>query len=823
MKNRTALFLVAYISSFSAVSAACADKVMNPKIQVQSRRTISFDSDWRFLKDSTVFAENPGFDDSGWRRLDLPHDWSIEDLPSEPGQERIGPFSGKSPGGPSTGHTIGGVGWYRKHFILDDAKEKIVSAVFDGVYMDCDVWLNGHHLGGHPYGYTPFVIELTGHLNPSGSENVLAVRVRNIGANSRWYSGSGIYRHVFLTVTPTVHVGQWGIAITTPEASKEKALIRVTTTIENTTGDKTDLSVRTRVQDADSKTVGKSESVISVSGFSSSELNQSVEMHEPHLWSSETPYLYSAKVEILSNGKVLDRTVEPFGIRSIHFDAQTGFTLNGKRTLLRGGCLHHDNGPLGSAALDRAEERRVEILKTNGFNAIRTSHNPPSKAFLDACDRLGMLVIDEAFDMWEKPKNPQDYSRFFRDWWKRDLEAMVLRDRNHPCVILWSIGNEINERADSSGVAVAGRLAETVRRLDSTRPVTAAICGFWDHPGRLWRDSESAFASLDLAGYNYQWREYGPDHERFPLRVMAGTESIPMEAFDNWRQVETQPWVIGDFVWTAMDYLGEAGIGNVQAVPDSVNPAFGMPWPWFNAYCGDIDLCGFKKPQSFYRDVVWNRSDLEMAVHAPIPEGLTEKSSYWGWPDERQSWTWPGQEGKLLKVSVYSRCALVRLELNGNRIGEKPVSADSKWTAVFDVPYAPGILRASGHIDEKESVVRSFRTSGSGRRIRLTADRNLIRCDRNDLSYVTVEILDDSGTLVPNADIPVRFSIQGKGELAAVGNANPSEMRSFRKPECATFQGRCLAILRPTGDAGEATLKAEAEGLLPASVTIQIH
>jgi beta-galactosidase len=462
-------------------------------------------------------------------------------------------------------------------------------------------------------------------------------------------------------------------------------------------------------------------------------------------------------------------------------------------------------------------------LKANGFNAIRTSHNPPSKAFLDACDRLGMFVIDEAFDMWERPKNPQDYSRFFRDWWRRDLEAMVLRDRNHPSVILWSIGNEINERADSSGVAVAGRLAETVHRLDSTRPVTAAICGFWDHPGRSWQDSEPAFASLDVAGYNYQWREYVPDHERFPRRIMAGTESIPMEAFDNWRQVETQSWVIGDFVWTGMDYLGEAGIGNVQAVPDSVNPAFGMPWPWFNAFCGDIDLCGFKKPQSFYRDVVWNRSDLEMAVHAPIPEGLTEKSSYWGWPDERQSWTWPGLEGKLLKVSVYSRCPLVRLELNGKRIDEKPVSLDSKWTAVFNIPYAPGTLKVSGYVDGKETASRSLRTAGSGRRIRLVPDRRLIRRDRNDLSYVAVEILDESGTLVPNADVPVRFSVKGKGELAAVGNANPSEMRSFRKPECSTFQGRCIAILRPTGVAGAVTLKAEAEGLVPASATIQIR
>jgi beta-galactosidase len=293
-----------------------------------------------------------------------------------------------------------------------------------------------------------------------------------------------------------------------------------------------------------------------------------------------------------------------------------------------------------------------------------------------------------------------------------------------------------------------------------------------------------------------------------------------MEAFDSWNRVEA-PWVIGDFVWTGMDYLGEAGIGNALAVPDSINPPFGMPWPWFNAYCGDLDLCGFKKPQSYYRDVLWGQSRLEMAVHAPIPAGLVEKPSLWGWPDERQSWTWPGEEGKALRVSVYSRCQSVRLELNGEKIGEKQLSADSKWTAVFDVPYAPGILRASGRVDGRETVSRSLRTAGPGHRIRLTPDRNIIRADRNDLSYVKVEIADESGTLVPNADTVVRFSVLGNGELAAVGNANPKEMRSFRKPECATFQGRCLAILRPQGAAATITLSAEARGLDPALVVIE--
>lgn len=820
MKKRVVL-LLAGISAFSFPSRIHAKSGDISGIRIRSERIIPFDSGWRFMKDSTIAAEGAGYDDSGWRLLDLPHDWSIEDVQAGDGGDSVGPFSKESPGGASTGHTLGGVGWYRRHFVLEGAEEQAVTVLFDGVYMDCDVWINGMHLGGHPYGYTPFFFDLTAALKPAGSENVLAVRVRNLGRNSRWYSGSGIYRHVFLTVTSPVHVVQWGVSISSPEVTPERATVRVKTTVGNASGRDAKIMIRKRFLDPDGNKAGRCETSLDVPAFGSAESVRTIDILKPRLWSPESPFLYRVEFEIFSEGKALDRTSQTFGIRSIRFDARDGFVLNGKKTVLRGACLHHDNGPLGSAAIDRAEERRVEIMKAAGFNAIRTSHNPPSSPFLNACDRLGMLVIDEAFDMWERPKNTQDYSRFFGDWWQRDLEAMVLRDRNHPSVILWSIGNEINERADSSGIAIGRRLAGEVRRLDPTRAVTAAICGFWDHPGMQWSDTEPAFSILDVGGYNYQWREYVPDHERFPGRVMAGTESFPMEAFDSWNQVEAHPWVIGDFVWTGMDYLGEAGIGNVQAVPDSVNPSFGMPWPWFNAYCGDIDLCGFKKPQSYYRDVLWDQSQLEMAVHAPVPAGLAEKPSLWGWPDERQSWTWPGEEGKALRVSVYSRCPSVSLELNGERIGEKPSSADSKWTAVFDVPYAPGILRASGCVDGTETVSRSLRTAGPGRRIRLTPDRNIIRAERNDLSYVKVEIVDESGTLDPRADIAVRFSVLGNGELAAVGNANPKEMRSFRKPECAAFHGRCLAILRPKGAAGTITLSAEAQGLDPASVLIQ--
>jgi len=820
MKTRCVLLLVG-ISSFASPNRIHAGSGDVPVIRIRSGGDTALDADWRFMKDSTIAAEGAGVDDSGWRLLDLPHDWSIEDLQDGPGGGSIGPFSKESPGGSSTGHTIGGVGWYRKHFSLRGAEGKVVSVLFDGVYMDCDAWINGRHLGGHPYGYTPFFFDLTKGLKPEGEDNVLAVRVRNLGRNSRWYSGSGIYRHVFLTVKSPVHAARWGIAISTPEVTQDRAVVTVKTTLENASAMEAKVVIRNRFLDPDGKKAGQCETRLDVPAHGSAESVRTVAILKPRLWSPETPSLYRLDVEILSNGKGADRTSQAFGIRSVRFDAADGFLLNGRKTALRGACMHHDNGPLGSAAIDRAEERRVELLKAAGFNAVRTSHNPPSVPFLDACDRLGMLVIDEAFDMWERPKNPQDYHRFFADWWQRDLEAMILRDRNHPSVILWSIGNEINERADSSGIVIGRRLAGEAHRLDPTRAVTAAICSFWDHPGRPWQDTESAFSILDVGGYNYQWREYVPDHERSPQRIMVGTESFPMEAFESWNPVEKNPWVIGDFVWTGMDYLGEAGIGNVQAVPDSVNPQFGMPWPWFNAFCGDIDLCGFKKPQSYYRDVVWDRSSLEMAVHAPMAEGLVEKPSLWGWPDERRSWTWPGLEAKIMKVSVYSRCPEVRLELNGEPVGEKRISPDSKWTAVFDVPYSPGILRASGLVDGKEAVSRSLRTAGPAHRIRLIPDRNVIRPDRNDLSYVTVEIVDASGILVPDSGALVRFSVQGDGELAAVGNGNPRDMRSFRKPECAVFQGKCLAILRPDGVTGAITLSAESQGLDPASVVVK--
>jgi beta-galactosidase len=782
-----------------------------------------FDASWKFHRGDISNDESKNLNDKSWRSLDLPHDWSIEDLPNQ-SDSVIGPFSVKSIGATATGYTVGGIGWYRKHFILNHTKNKEVNIYFDGVYMNSDVYINGHHLGSHPYGYTPFSYDITPYLKKNGEENVLAVRVSNEGQNSRWYSGSGIYRHVWLTVIPQLHMAPWGVYITTPEVSGKTAGISVRTKLINDELSTKKVTLHTSIFDAKNKIVAEANNVITIGGSQASpqQINEALQIFQlsnPHLWSPDAPYLYHAVSELVLNGRIIDRVTNSFGIRSIQISADKGFLLNGKRILLRGGCMHHDNGPLGAATVDRAEIRRVQLLKSFGFNAVRTSHNPPSQQFLDACDSIGIIVIDEAFDQWERGKNLQDYHLYFDTCWQSDISAMVLRDRNHPAVIFWSIGNEINERAEGSGLAITKQLCDAVKMLDNTRPVTEAICHFWDHPGYKWDTTAAAFALLDVGGYNYLWKEYEKDHLKYPERIMMGTESFPLEAFENWRQVEQHPYVIGDFVWTAMDYLGETGIGHTGL--DST-PGFELQkFPWFNAYCGDIDLTGGKKPQSYYRDIVWARSKMEMLVHAPIPEGHKEAVSAWGWPDEVPAYTFPGEEGKAMQVHVYTTYPTVRLQLNGKVIGEQNVSEQMKLTATFSIIYQPGVLQAIALQNGMPIDSVALQTSGVPAQIKLTADRKSIHASHNDLSYVTAEILDESGHLVPDAVLPLDFNITGAGEIIATANANPSDMESFQQPRHKTFRGKCLIIVLPIGKAGTIVLKANAKGLKTGEVTIE--
>ncbi|QIA09146.1 glycoside hydrolase family 2 TIM barrel-domain containing protein [Draconibacterium halophilum] len=815
MKTRLIIFVLAMLTS-------C--QFQTEKQEYFADRSQPFDQGWLFAKDSVGNAQQPVYDDSKWQEIELPHDWSINDLPNQNDEHIIGPFNKRSLGFTQTGFTMGGTGWYRKTFKTGDGlNNKQVTINFDGVYMNSDVWLNGYHLGNHPHGYTPFHYDLTPYLNPVGQENVLAVRVKNEGRNSRWYSGSGIYRHVWLTITENIHVVPWGIYITTSEVSDKKATVNIQTTVESKQPLLTNMILVTTILSSKGQVVGESKQELALDINEAKIVEQNIKVTTPLLWSVETPHLYNAVTEIKKGDTVLDKINTQFGIRTIQVDAKNGLRINGNNILLRGGCIHHDNGLLGAAAIDRAEERKIELLKANGFNAIRSSHNPPSSHLLNACDRIGMLVIDEAFDMWEEPKIPDDYHLNFRDRWQRDLQAMVLRDRNHPSVIMWSIGNEIRERVDTSGLRITKQLAKEVRRLDPTRPVTAALCEYWEpaNKDKKWSETEPAFELLDVAGYNYLWQLYEQDHQQFPDRIILGTETLPNEALENWNMAENHPYVIGDFVWTAMDYLGEASVGRAYYDKKERNrPTMG--WPWYNAWCGDIDLIGQKKPQSYYRDVVWRNRPIAMAVHEPIPDGMVENISRWGWPQEWQSWTWSGSEGKSLQVRVFSRAPMVRLLLNGRTIGEQAI-ADTSITAVFDVPYQPGTLKAVNVENGKETAVIELKTAGIPHGLRLIADRTNINADRNDLSYITVEIVDENNQLVPNFEIPVQFSIEGVGEIAAVGNADPTDMASFHTMERKTFNGRCLAIVRPKGNAGVIKLTATSEGLIMAQILIKCH
>jgi beta-galactosidase len=868
MKGKYTLRFIGMMVLINLFSAVCTAS----NTQGESERDRLFNTGWKFIRDSVSGAEQPGHDDSKWLVVDLPHDYSImalpvrqadlpagqAGLPGEDGPDQIGLFSKKSPGnGNSTGHVIGGTGWYRKSFTLDKTDEgKTVLLNFDGVYMETEVWVNGKIAGIHKNGYTPFWFDITSLLNATGKVNVIAVKVDNVGRNSRWYSGSGIYRNVHLTITQPVHVAVWGVQITTPEIRPGSALVDIAAVTKNETGKEVKAQITISIKDKDGRLAGTAKENIIISGRADQRTKKQIEVTNPVLWSLESPNLYNAEIIIEVNGKLTDRYSQPFGIRSIAFSAEQGFLLNGKSVELKGGCLHHDNGLLGSAAFDRAEERRVEIMKANGYNAIRCAHNPPSSTFLDACDRLGMLVIDEFTDMWEYYKNPQDYSRFFRQWWNADLTRMILRDRNHPSIIMWSIGNEIYARSDTSLVRIGKQLAGRVRELDPSRVVTQALTEFLYPEG--WDKTEPAFTLLDVGGYNYGQNNYEPDHVKHPERVIYASESYPIKAFEYWKPVEEHPWIIGDFVWSAMDYLGEVGIGGSKYVPGSGSKALEIPaglkiprsvhifdmqvkspsaWPSFVAGCGDIDITGEKKPQMLYRDILWNNSRIEINVHAPIPEGYGENINIWGWPDEWPSWNlpagqaslpadqagWKGNEGKPLQVRVFTKASKVRLELNGNVMGEKTLTADDKYIAVFEVPYQPGELKAIAIENGKETANKVLKTSGEAAGIRLIADRSAIHADRNDLSFVTIEVIDKNGLVVPDATIKVKLTLTGNGELAATGNASPNDMESVNKPVIKTYKGKAQAIVRPFAENGTIKLIADSQGLKSGELTLQVQ
>ncbi len=772
-----------------------------------NQRKQLFDYDWKFIQADVVQAGARDFDDMAWRSLDLPHDWSIEG--------RINP---KNPTGGAGGYFPAGIGWYRKTFNVPlEWKGKNVSVYFEGVYMNSEVFINGKSLGLRPYGYSSFSYNLSPYLD-LGKENTIAVRVDNSQQiNSRWYTGSGIYRHVWLNVTDPLHVAQWGVAITTSVISAKKATVQIKTIVKNETAFPQRITLKTQLLIKKTGNAGSGSTKIGLTANSEKEVTQIINIVNPTLWTPETPHIYQAQIQIVKGNKILDETKNSFGIRSLNFSAEKGFQLNGKTVKINGGCVHHDNGCLGAAAFDRAEERKVELLKAAGFNAVRTSHNPPSEAFLNACDQLGLLVMDEAFDGWRGSKNKFDYSIHFDKWWKRDLETMVLRDRNHPSIFMWSVGNEVSERKTPEAVETAKMLVSTVKNIDKSRPVTSAVVTWGE-----WEAFDPLMAAHDVAGYNYQLNSAPADHKRVPSRMVIQTESYPRDAFTNWKLVQDNSFIIGDFVWTAMDYLGESGIGRTHysgEVP-------GENWdndmfPWHGAYCGDMDLTGWRKPISHYRSLLYNHTEkLYMAVREPNPEPLEIKETKWSvWPTW-ESWTWPGYEGKNMVVEIYSKYPNVRLYQNNKLLGEKHTGREQEFKATFSVPYTSGVLKAVGVENSKEVGSSMLRTAGKAARIKLIADRKVLVADGQDLSYVTIEITDQDGITQPNAANRLHFKIEGSGTIAGVDNADIKDTDPYTGDSRKAWHGRALVVIKSTHNAGEIKLSVRSNELEGKSLTI---
>ena len=775
------------------------------------RQRLSLDAGWAFHAGDAGGAEQPAFAAEGWRRLDLPHDWSIES-----------PVDHAAPGGGQDGFFPTGIGWYRRALTLPaNWAGRRLEVEFEGVYMNADVWINGTHLGRHPYGYTSFRYDLTPFLRP-GADNVLAVRVDNsLQPNSRWYSGSGIYRHVWLELTAPVRVAPWGVFVSTAELTAGAATVRVQSTTRNDSDRSQAIAVETSVLDPGGRRVAFAREEATVPPGADFTTAPSLLLAKPSPWSPEAPALYRAVTRVVLGGNTVDEVATPFGVRTLRVSADRGFELNGRTLVLVGGSAHHDNGVLGAAAFDRAEELRVELLKAAGFNAVRTAHNPPSPAFLEACDRLGLLVMEEAFDCWEKGKNPQDYSVDFKEWWRRDLDAMVRRDRNHPSVILWSIGNEVYERGVPEGARLAQMLTGRIRELDPTRPLTAGINGMG--PKGDWTKTDPVFATLDVAGYNYEIARSAADHARLPSRVIVATESEPSQAFKYWSAAHAAPYVVGDFVWSALDYLGEAGIGRVFP-PDepAVRHWAADQFPWHGAACGDIDLTGWRKPLSHYRNILWDRGEkLYAVVLAPSPGDKPWNLSQWAMPPALPSWSWPGREGRPLTVEVYSRYDAVRLYLNGKLVGERPTGAAEEFKADFTMPFAPGTLQAVGLHAGRAAETFLLRTAGPAARLSLAADRTELSADGQDLSFVTVEIRDRNEVLQPNAAPEVRFTLSGPGSIAGLGTGDMTTMESYGANPHRLFQGRALVVIRAAHAGGRIGLTASAPGLPPAAISLR--
>jgi len=780
-------------------------------------QTVSFNDDWRFHLGDVPDGQNPQLDDSQWRSLDLPHDWSIE-----------GEFSEKNPATPGGGALPGGTGWYRKTFTLPPgARDRLVFIDFDGVYRNSEVWLNGQYLGKRPYGYSSFRYELTPQLKFGKEKNVIAVKVDNSKQpNSRWYSGSGIYRNVWLTVTDKARVEQWGTYITTPAVSATEARIEIKTRVRNDADSAVPASLRTVILNAEGMEVTRNAASETVGRGTATEILQTLKVSSPRLWSVDNPYLYKAVSEVTQGGKVVDRYETPFGIRYFSFDKDKGFFLNGQPLKILGVCDHHDLGSLGAAVNTRALARQLQMLKDMGINGFRTSHNPPAPELLELCDRLGFIVMDEAFDMWKKGKTDFDYHLDWDEWHKRDLEDMVLRDRNHPSVFIWSIGNEVAEQwsdNDANAGPIAKELAGIVRALDKTRPVTAACNNVSAKNGVI------ASGALDLVGTNYAHERLATFPELFAGQKIIGTETtsalatrgsydlpsdrvrrwpprwdLPLKdgnadfscsAYDNcstpwgstheetWKVVKPADFFSGMFIWTGWDYLGEP-------TPYS--------WPARSSYFGIIDLAGFPKDVYYMYQSEWTTKPV---LHI-FP--------HWNW-----------KTGDTVDVWAYFNSDEVELFLNGKSLGTRR-KEKGDLHVMWRVPYQPGTLKAVSRTGGKVVLTREVRTAEAPYKIVLSPDRELLNADGKDLSFVTVKIVDRNGTLVPNAENLVTFALTGGGQVAGVDNGSQISHEPFKASYRRAFKGMCLVIVQAGKNGGRIGLTATSPGLAPARVSLQV-
>jgi len=789
-----------------------------PAAAQRERATLPFDRAWRFHLGDVPGAQEGTFDDSGWRTLNLPHDWSIE-----------GEFSDTNPAGAGGGALPGGVGWYRKTFsVAERDAGRLVFVEFDGVYRNSEVWINGHYLGKRPYGYSSFSYELTPHLRYGRAGNVIAVRVDNSQQpNSRWYSGSGIYRHVRLVTTDPVHVDHWGSYVTTPEVTAASARVTIRTTVRNASQADQPITLRTVLYDAAGKEVAAASAEARVPRDSVTDIAQDLVIRSPALWSLERPYLYRAVSRVLCGGRTCDDYSTPFGVRTFVFDPDRGFILNGKQLKIRGVCLHHDLGALGAAVNTRALERQLQIMRDMGVNALRTSHNPPAPELLDLTDRMGFIVLDEAFDMWKKEKTKYDYHLDWDAWHVRDLSDMVQRDRNHPSVFIWSIGNEVMEQwtnDDTTAIPIARELAGIVRRLDPTRPITSA-----NNNGSPANPMFHAGA-LDLLGHNYHHEAWPNLPAQFPGAKLIITEamsalnsrgfyeqpsdsvasyetpyvkdhgpqpnkSYQLSSYDNrkafWgslheeslRLFERYPFISGMFIWSGIDYLGEP------------TP---YEWPARSSYFGVVDLAGFPKDPFYLYQSEWtDRPMLHVFPH----------------------WNWTA--GDSIDVWAYTNGDEAELFLNGASLGVKRKPGDVSHL-MWRVAYAPGTLRAVARKGRQMIATQEVKTAGAPARITLAPDRSALRADGSDLSFVTVSVLDRAGVPVPTADHLIRFRLAGDGAIAGVDNGDQVSHASFKADRVRLFNGKALVIVRAGEREGTATLTAEADGLAPAVVRIAL-